>query len=105
MTETYWPDYYMTPEREDEPNWNWLDLWHLENPNPARVSGSTTEDFEVWSNCYRSVVDRIWVAWALPQFHVFDWPEERVQTAREMIRGLVCGVCGRIEDPGCVRGC
>jgi hypothetical protein len=105
MTETYWPDYYMTSGREDNPNWQWVKLWEQENLNPYLDDDALREDFDEWLIGWNAMKNRVWVAWVLPQFHVFDWPEERVQQTRELLRGLVCGVCGRVEDPGCVRGC
>ena len=101
MTDQYWPDYYMTPAREDEPNWGWLQLWEQSNPCPRGQSKA----FDAWYEERRKVSDRIWVAWCLPQFQVFDWSDEDVALGRELIRGHVCGVCGRTDDPGCVLGC
>lgn len=94
------PDAYLRTEREDQPNWAWLDLWEQANPNPGRG-----EDFDAWYAQRKAEHDRVWVAWCLPQFSVFDWSTEDVAAARKLVAGHVCGVCGRPDDPGCSLGC
>ena len=99
MSESRWPDSYIKTERPDEPNWGWLSLWDQSNPNPG------PEGFDSWWAERKKVDDRVWVAWCLPQFQVFDWPDEDVATARGLMARHVCGVCGRPDDAGCVLGC
>ena len=93
------PDTYGTPEPDGEPNWGWVHLWEQENPSPGR------EGFEDWYALREAMHRRVWVAWCLPGFHVFDWSEEDVTTARKLVARHVCGVCGRRDDPGCWQGC
>jgi len=100
VSELRWPDSYIKTERSDEPNWGWLILWDQSNPAPG-----TDEGFASWWADRQLLADRVWVAWCLPQFQVFDWPDEDVATARGLMSGHVCGVCGRPDDAGCVLGC
>lgn len=93
------PDDYSTPEPVGEPNWRWVDLWVQENPNPGRGG------FDDWYAERSKMDDRVWVAWCLPQFRVFDWSDGDVAHARETVSRHVCGVCGRSDDPGCWAGC
>ena len=95
--------HYGTPDpflRRPGVRWRWLDLWEQENPNPGGGP-----DFEEWRAENEKVHDRCWVAWCLPDFNVWDWSEEDVATARKLVSGHVCGVCGRADDPGCTEGC
>ena len=93
------PDTYGTPRPTGEPNWAWVDLWEQSNPNPGG------EDFDDWYEQRRTMHDRVWVAYCLPGFAVFDWPEVDVANARRLVARHVCGVCGRRDDPGCGMGC
>lgn len=95
-----WPDNYSRVRKDHDPNWGWLDLWTQENPTPEN-----TEDFADWWEINKALRDRIWVAYCLPQFNVFDWSDKDVENARKLVSGHVCGVCGRIEDSGCSIGC
>lgn len=101
------PKTYSSPRPSGDPNWYWLDLWVQENPAPPAPSIGSEEpdDWDYWYEKFQAMKDRIWVAWALPQFRVFDWTDEDVQKARDLIRGHVCSVCGRSDDPGCSWGC
>lgn len=96
-----WPQEHVRPRRGGRPNWGWLNLWEQENPNP----GGDHVDFDAWYVEYRRMADRVWVADCLPEFLVWDWSEGDVEAARELVRGHVCVVCGRADDPGCVYGC
>lgn len=98
-----WPDSYLKRERVDEANWPWLQLWQQENPHP--MNEGDEEDFKAWYEEYRKMSARVWVAWCLPQFNVMDWSWEDVERAYYLVRRHVCSVCGREDDPGCVRGC
>lgn len=100
FVERDWPETYGTREPAGQPNWAWLYLWEQENPNPG-----AGPNYEYWSNLEADMDDRIWVAWFLPQFRVFDWDDQDVQDAYRLLRGHVCGVCGRSDDAGCVLGC
>lgn len=91
------------PGREDV-NWRWVRLWEQENPNP-NMAGERSPDFDYWYAEHKKQQDRAWVAWAFPQFKVWDWSEEDVATARRICARHVCSVCGRADDPGCVYGC
>lgn len=94
---------------EADVNWRWLSLWKQENPDPRLDEDLPAEDaheaFERWYDQQEKVRERCWVAKVLPQFKVWDWTEDDVASARQMIRGHVCGVCGRSDDPGCAYGC
>ena len=91
---------YDRPRPAGEPNWRWLELWMQENPRP-----DSQEDYNAWHEESKAVQDRIWVAWCLPQFKVWDWPNEDVEKARALVARHVCGVCGRSDDSGCWAGC
>jgi len=93
------PEEYIRPEREDEPNWRWVELWEQENPNPGR------EGFDDWYAEKERMADRVWVAYCLPDFRVWDWSDKDVALARRLVARHVCGVCGRPDDSGCFRGC
>jgi len=95
------PADYTTPEPTFEVNWRWVQLWQAENPGPGCGSPGHAE----WDAAYMRECDRVWVAACLPQFRVFDWPEEDVAAARKLVARHVCGVCGRSDDPGCWAGC
>lgn len=95
----YLPDTHVRPERTGEPNWRWLDLWEQENPRPS------PDLFHVWEEQYTKVVNRIWVAYCLPDFLVWDWPEGDVEAACKLLRYHVCSVCGVADDPGCSLNC
>lgn len=91
---------YGTPE----PVWNpgvyrWADLWERSNPNPCGP------DSEEWYEAYELMCDRAWIAHILPVFHVWDWDDEDVRTLRKLMSHHVCGVCGRVDDHGCAKGC
>lgn len=92
---------YVTPEPTGGPNWAWLELWDHENPAPVDDDAA----WEDWYAEHRKMSDRIWVAWALPQFRVWDWPDEDVTLALKVTARHVCGVCGRSDDRGCWEGC
>lgn len=96
------PDSYGTVAPDHDPNWGWSDLWEQSNPRPS------SNDDEVFNEWYEQLVkmrNRIWVAYCLPEFRVFDWPDEDVATMRKLVAKHVCGVCGRKDDPGCWLGC
>lgn len=97
--EPAWPDSYGTRSPDGEPAWGWVHLWEQSNPNPGG------ENFDAWYAEKRRMSDRVWVAYCLPGFAVFDWPAEDVAVARELVARHVCGVCGRRDDAGCVLGC
>lgn len=97
-------DSYIKPEREWDARWQWLELWEQENPNPNQP-GEGTENFEDWYALHKAMQDRIWVAQCFPQYEVFDWSDEDVAIARELVSRHTCGVCGRNDDPGCAVGC
>lgn len=92
---------YVTEMREDDPDFSPLFKWVEENPNPGGAG------FDVWKAQYMVICDRVWVGYCLPQFKdsIWGWSEYMVSDARKLVSGLFCGVCGRQEDPGCVRGC
>lgn len=90
---------HVRPERTNEPNWGWLDLWEQENPRPDG------ENYAAWEEQYQKVSDRIWVAYCLPDFLVWDWSDRDVKAACKLLAGHVCGVCGGIDDPGCYLNC
>ena len=94
-----WPEEYDRPDPEVGPNWRWLDLWEQENPNPGAPG------FDDWHAEKQKMHARVWVASCLPQFRVFDWPDEDVALARQLVARHVCGVCGRSDDHGCTVGC
>ena len=94
-----WPDTYGTQPIKGEPAWGWVHLWEQSNPNPGG------EGFDDWYEQKRLVCDRVWVAYCLPGFAVFDWSVEDVAVARKHIVRYVCSVCGRRDDAGCVLGC
>ena len=90
-------------------NWRWVELWVQENPDPRRDPDLNPKDkdeaFERWYDERIKMHNRVWVAKVLPQFKVWDWNEESVEKARQLVRGHVCGCCGRSDDPGCAFGC
>lgn len=98
-----WPLTHVRPARTDEPNWRWMDLWEQENPRPSYAAAP--KDWEHWDKARAKMVDRIWVAYCLPGFLVWDWPDKSVALARELLRYHVCGVCGAADDPGCTINC
>lgn len=103
------PDEYIREQRHDEPNWGWVQLWEQENPGPRRSDldefDEWDEVFRSWWEQYRKVHDRVWVAYCLPTFSVWDWSDEDVQIARRLMARHVCAVCGRADDAGCNVGC
>lgn len=95
----YLPDKHVRPERTDGPNWHWLEMWEQENPHPG------SEGFEAWYKQKEKMRARIWVAYCLPDFLVWDWSDRDVKVARKLLAGHVCGVCGAADDPGCYLNC
>ena len=101
LTPRPWYDVdYQKPEPEREVNWRWVQQWRQDNPDPPRGP-----DWDEWYAQYKIEQDRCWVAACFPQFHVWDWPVEDVALARRLCSRYICGVCGRVEDPGCATGC
>lgn len=99
-TDRRWPDTHQKSEPDTTPNWAWLSLWEQENPFPE---GQHNRD--EWFIQRRKMHDRVWVAYAFPQFRVFDWDDDEIAALRKVVREHVCGACGRTDDPGCVRLC
>lgn len=93
------------PARTDYPNWRWADLWEQENPSPYHLEGYTEDDWDGWTEPRDMLVRRTWVAYCLPQFRVWDWSQQDVDTAYELVSHHVCPTCGRADDPGCWENC
>lgn len=91
------------PERTDEPNWRWEELWRQENPQPEH--STDTEAWDTWLEGLDEVSRRTWVAYCLPQFRVWDWSQQDVAAAYELVSRHVCPTCGRADDPGCWENC
>lgn len=96
-----WPETHDRGRPAGGPNWRWLDLWGSENPRPEAAG----EDFDEWWAERNRMHDRIWVAFCLPQFRVFDWDDDDIANARRLVSRHVCGVCARPDDSGCAIGC
>lgn len=95
-----WPHTHTRPYRTDEPNWRWMQLWDQENPRPENP-----DDHDAWWAARTAMGNRIWVAYNLPQFLVWDWNEEDVTTARALMSRHACSVCGAADDSGCFHCC
>jgi hypothetical protein len=88
-------------------DWRWYRLWEDENPNPAWVEGYAKEDFEAWFERSHRMRKICWAQDRFPQLRLMDWdPDGEDMTALlRLVSRHVCGVCGRIDDPGCTEGC
>lgn len=94
-------DDYARPQREDDPDWTPLYKWQETHPNP----GGGSPEFDEWYTEHKKIQDRIWAGWAFHVPTIFEWDDEDVAVLRKLASYHVCGVCGRMDDPGCTYGC
>lgn len=103
--------HYGTPEPYEtrDVDWRWKQLWEQENPNPALdPDGAYVEEgFKAWFERSWRMGQICWARDHFPQFRLMDWdPDGEDMTALlRLVSRHVCGVCGRVDDPGCSEGC
>lgn len=106
-----WPDSYIKTQPDHDIDYRVVDLWTQENPNPMSDRGPDVdndeldESFNVWIEARKIVIRRARLMDLLPQFEVLNWTDEDVVAVYAALPSGACGVCGRIDDPGCVLGC